>query len=267
MLRGLCVVAMVVDHIAGESPLDALTGGNRFYTSAAEAFIFISGFTMGLVYRPLITWDGLAQGLLRVARRGVTLYLVTVTLTFLIIPVSETLQLPWNQGIDLTDRWALMVSILTLHRTYYLVDIPLLYTIALFVSPLVLVLLSQGYTGVVVGASLALWAAYQLFPEYAGTPWDITGNYLFHFSAWQIFFVIGMVLGWHREAFAERLARVPRRLGLATSAVGFAALIVLYRLTDVTQLVPTDSEQAQDLKLFLLQAVFSKADVRPGRIV
>ncbi len=42
LIRGLCVVIMVIDHVAGESPLYLITGGNRFLTSAAEGFILRS---------------------------------------------------------------------------------------------------------------------------------------------------------------------------------------------------------------------------------
>src|SRR5581483_5784853 len=45
-LRGFCALAMIVDHIGGASWLYALTGGNRFFTSAAEGFIFISGLVV-----------------------------------------------------------------------------------------------------------------------------------------------------------------------------------------------------------------------------
>src|SRR5687767_11168856 len=89
LLRGYCVLAMVVDHIAGRSLLYPLTGGNRFYTSAAEAFIFISGLVMGLVYRRLVERDGLGFSLRRAIERSVTLYLVTITLSLLFIPLSE----------------------------------------------------------------------------------------------------------------------------------------------------------------------------------
>ena len=94
LLRGFCVFAMVVDHIGGPSFLHALTGGNRFYTSAAEAFIFISGLVMGLVYRRLVTRDGLGTSLARAIERAVTLYLLTITLTLIFVPLSEALQLP-----------------------------------------------------------------------------------------------------------------------------------------------------------------------------
>src|SRR5438067_8457816 len=51
LLRGFCIFAMVVDHFGGDSWLYSITGGNRFYVSAAEGFIFISGFILGQAYR------------------------------------------------------------------------------------------------------------------------------------------------------------------------------------------------------------------------
>ena len=49
-LRGIAVLIMVIDHVAGPSPLHLLTGGNGFFVSAAEGFVFISGFLVGIVY-------------------------------------------------------------------------------------------------------------------------------------------------------------------------------------------------------------------------
>ena len=49
LLRGYCVFAMAVDHLDAPTYLYFLTGGNRFFTSAAEGFLFISGLVMGLV--------------------------------------------------------------------------------------------------------------------------------------------------------------------------------------------------------------------------
>src|ERR687884_1394995 len=50
LLRGFAVFAMVVDHFGGRSFLTFLTGGNEFLVSAAEGFVFLSGFVMGMVY-------------------------------------------------------------------------------------------------------------------------------------------------------------------------------------------------------------------------
>src|SRR5215216_6626704 len=49
-LRGFAVFAMVADHLGGASWLYALTGGNRFFVSAAEGFVLIAGLVVGIVY-------------------------------------------------------------------------------------------------------------------------------------------------------------------------------------------------------------------------
>src|SRR5579859_7517233 len=94
LLRGRAVLAMVIDHLAGPSKLYLLTGGNHFYTSAAEGFIFLSGLTVGLVYRRIAQQQGLATAIRRLVERAWTLYVLTVGLTLVMLPVSELLHLP-----------------------------------------------------------------------------------------------------------------------------------------------------------------------------
>ena len=48
---------MVVDHLGG--PTCTPDGGNQFFVSAAEGFIFLSGLLVGLIYGPCVR-DGLA---------------------------------------------------------------------------------------------------------------------------------------------------------------------------------------------------------------
>jgi hypothetical protein len=91
LLRGYFVLAMVVDHVRGPSPLYLLTGGNRFYTSAAEGFILTSGLVAGLVYHHLIERDGMGPSIRKVLIRAGSLYLLTVGLTLLFLPLSELL--------------------------------------------------------------------------------------------------------------------------------------------------------------------------------
>src|SRR5919201_4101088 len=88
-LRGLCVIAMIVDHVAGASWLYAITGGNRFYTSAAEGFVFVSGLVAGRAYTRFIDRDGLGYGLGRLLRRAGQLYLLAIGLTLVVVPASE----------------------------------------------------------------------------------------------------------------------------------------------------------------------------------
>jgi enterochelin esterase-like enzyme len=271
LLRGYFVVAMIIDHVRGQSPLYLLTGGNQFLTSAAEGFILTSGLVAGLVYKRLIERLGLAPSLLKLLARAASLYLLTVGVTLLLLPVSEILYLPWAQGVDLTNPVGVVVSILTLHRTYYLIDVMLLYTVLFIVVPLAFVLLDNGKGWIVLAASWGLWTLYQFFPEYAALPWPIVGNYLFDFSAWQVLFVTGLVLGYYHSRIPT-LGHHATRAALVATGAGTVALIALFYLIDPPlSLTPAafavGSPVYHEVRLWLQDMVFSKLSLRPGRLV
>jgi len=261
-LRGFAAFAMVVDHYGGASFLYFLTGGNRFFVSGAELFIFISGLLVGLVYATRVARDGLAAVQMRLLRRALTLYLVTIGLTYTFIGLSRLAEMPWlPQAEPLTPE--LVVSILTLHRTYYLVDVMLFYTIALALAPLAVVLLVQGSTWVLLGLSAGLWALFQLFPQQAEVPWPIANNEVFRFGAWQVWFYGGMVIGYHKDRLWQLLGRLPRR-PTVLALVGAAVFLVWLRLADpvhLNALAPGGNGQA------LLDLLFDKHFARPGRLV
>ena len=271
LLRGLCVLVMVVDHVAGSSPLYRLTGGNRFFTSAAEGFILTSGLTAGLVYRRIVGRDGLAAATKKSLRRAFDLYLLAVGLALLVAPISELFHLPWAQRLDLARPLDFVVSVLTLHQTYYLADAMLLYTLLLALTPLALLLMERGHTRVVLLVSGLLWLLHQLFPQYASVTWPIAGNYLFTFSAWQFLFFGALALGYNKD----RLPALTRRgqLGLHLLAgLGVVTLIALYvllrlpaeRLPDpLAGLRPVWDTLPSWIELNL----FAKADLGPGRLV
>lgn len=271
LLRGYFVLAMIVDHVRGPSPLYLLTGGNRFYTSAAEGFILTSGLVSGLVYRRLIDREGIGPSLFKILSRAATLYLLTIGVTLLFLPLSELLYLPWAQGVDLSRPLEFVISVLTLHRTYYLIDVMVLYTVLFLVSPLAFILLTRGKTWLLLGGSWLLWALFQFFPDYVALPWPIAGNYLFQFSAWQVLFFTGLALGCHHDRIPALQCR-STRLSLLLAGLGTLALIVLFFIVDTpTEAMPPslaiDSPVRYEIRLWLHEIILAKADLRPGRIV
>src|SRR5260221_12419008 len=98
LLRGFCIFAMVVDHFGGDSWLYAITGGNRFYVSAAEGFIFISGFVMGQAYRTKRDRAGLTAAMVEALRLARTLYIATVPLTLIFQGLSRPADLALCTG-------------------------------------------------------------------------------------------------------------------------------------------------------------------------
>src|SRR5215475_15826270 len=157
LLRGLAVLAMVIDHLGGPSWLHLITGGNRFYTSAAEGFIFLSGLTVGLVYRRIAEREGLSTAMRRILARCWMLYILAVGLTLVMLPVSESLRLPWAVGIDQGTPLQVVWSIISLHQTYYLVDVLALYVLLMLVAPLALLLLCEGRTLILLAATWLIW--------------------------------------------------------------------------------------------------------------
>ena len=271
LLRGFFVLAMIVDHVRGASPLYLLTGGNRFFVSAAEGFILLSGVMAGLIYRRVVARDGFAAAVRKVWARALTLYLLTVGITLVLLPLSELAGLPWARGVDFTHSLDLVMGVLTLHRTYYLADVLLLYTLLFAVMPAALFLMVDGKTWVLVGLSWLVWGLHQFFPNEASATWSIAGNYLFAFSAWQLLFFNGLALGYQRDRIPAPTQRSARRLQIGTG-IAFLGLIALFALLELpatalpSQLAGFVGAFAQ-AQLWIQEFVFGKADLRIGRVV
>jgi hypothetical protein len=262
-LRGFCIFAMVVDHFGGESWLYAITGGNRFYVSAAEGFIFISGFVMGQAYRAKRERFGLIEAMVEALRRARTLYLATAILTVifsaLYLYTDIILWTGRDFGLGIDTMAEIVVGALTLHYTYHGTDILAMYTLLVLVAPMVLLLLSIGRWYWVLFGAWALWLLYQIYPEQAAVPWYIRHGENFPVAAWQVLFITGLVLGFHRGEIGN-LVRHWRRLRVVAVALGIAVTLTLISLF---------SGQAFlfDVDPTVLSETFFKVPLRPWRLV
>ncbi len=262
LLRGFCVFVMIVDHVGGETSwLYVLTGGDHFIVSAAEGFVLVSGFSMGLVHRVTIQRHGVRATLGRVFGRARFLYLLTVLLTMAFASVSFAFATPWSaESTPARSRTDFVLSVLTLHRSYSLTDVLVLYTLLVAMAAPILALLHRGYTGVVLATSFTAWVVFQVSPARVPRLWSITDGG-FPFSAWQLLFVLGLVLGFHRHSL-ERYFTPSRLLALAAGcALAIVAVLALH-LDQRALGLGTGAEPnfAQDVLL-------DKNDARIGRIV
>jgi enterochelin esterase-like enzyme len=272
LIRGFFVLAMVIDHVRSDSPLYLLTGGNRFFTSAAEGFILISGLVTGLVYKRIIQREGMSAGLLKVLKRAFTLYILTVAVTLGFSLFSELTGMHWATGVDFSNPLGFVISVLTLHQTYYLIDVMLLYTVLFLVTPLAFVLLDRGKVWVLLAGSWLLYALYQFFPNIVTLPWPITGNYLFNFSSWQVIFFSALTLGYLQDRLPV-LGRRATRIALLATGAATVLLIIGFVVIDLPDSwlahVFTGQKYVIDpnIRNWLDDYLFSKADVRPGRLI
>lgn len=260
LLRGFAAFAMIVDHVGGrESWLYAVTGGNRFFVSAAEAFVLISGMVLGVVYLGVVERHGIGAALMKALSRAWMLYVVTVLLTLGFASLSSLLGLPWA-AMSEGGVGAFVVAVATLHRTYFLVDVLLMYALLLLIAGPVILLLSQGRWAVVLIGSWLIWGLWQMAPQWSSVFWEIEGNPVFNMSAWQVIFVNGIVIGWHRASIERLFARLPR--AAVTTGLGLAVVTAtaLYAL----QIFRLELLQSSAL---LSTFAFDKPDLVIGRLV
>ncbi|MDE3088244.1 MAG: OpgC domain-containing protein [Chloroflexota bacterium] len=263
MLRGFAVFVMVVDHFGGASWLYLITGNNRFFTSGAEAFVLISGMVVGLVYGNIVRRDGFRAAAVKALQRAWTLYKLTVVMTLLFATVSDLFTLPWAKGVDLGNPFEFIFNVLILHETYYLADIPMMYTVLMALAPVGLWLLYKQHTWLLVLASSLIWVGYQVINTEQIFIWPTIGNTTFHPAAWQLIFFWAMAIGYHRVAIWERLGELPSLAYFSFSALLFFWLLHLYtaEFNTLSRLYP-----GIDMNAYVAE-LFSKSAVAPGRIL
>jgi hypothetical protein len=250
---------MIADHIGGErSWLYVLTGGDSFFVSVAEGFVFISGLLMGMIYAQVIARHGLKAALLKCLHRAWTLYLLTITLTLTFAALSLQMGLEWTPQVTSATWLDFVLSVVTLQRTLHLTDVPLLYTLLVLAAMPVLVLLASGHTRVVLAGTWGLWTLWQFAPQYAQFPWPIAGNQIFNFSAWQALFITAMVIGYHRQRLEPCLMHLSPHVVLGLSGALVAGAIILYAMSDY----PLLGQYA-----VLVDPLFGKIDLRFGRLL
>lgn len=214
VLRGIMLLVMAADHF-GEpifQHLYELAG----YVSAAEGFVFLSGMLVAVVYSRYYAAGGwvLEQ---RVWQRAKVIYLyhVVVLLAVFVFTVATVWSGAYWQSfateMQVEPLRALFSGLLLVYQPPML-DILPMYVLLMLLAPLPLrMMLRFGNTGVllVVLGSVGLWWAAQYGGGYAllGLVPDALAIRVgaFDYMAWQLIFVLGMVLGFLRFSGQARL--------------------------------------------------------------
>jgi enterochelin esterase-like enzyme len=265
LLRGFAVFAMVVDHIGGHSWLYAATGGNRFFVSAAEAFVFISGVMVGMVYGGRAREFGVRGVLPKLLHRAWLLYVLAVWLAIATALIATVFALP-GAAILARSPAHFVWNVVTLRQTFYLVDVMLLYCFLMLLSPLALYALLRGRWWLALLVSWSLWTAYQFFPSQLQLPWPIVGNSVFKLATWQILFFNGLLIGFYRDRLGRRIpARRSPRLSsdlLIIPLTALFAVMIWLHLTNASILSRLTSQDTAEL----LDDWFDKSALPPARL-
>jgi hypothetical protein len=261
LLRGYFLVVMVVDHLHSfPSLFEPLTGRGHMWASAAEGFFAISGCLVGLLRGGEVRGGRIAEVTSKLVRRAALLYLWSVSLTLAYTLAGRLMANPPTVTLEISGDppLRLLVRALCLRYTYGFADMLPIYALFLALAPLALLLLSGGFTTLVLATSLAFWAGGLLMPlplRFTGTP--------FPEMSWQVCFFPALVVGYHAAEVREHWTGLSERtrtlvvLGLCSAALAFGYLSWLDRYRDA--LWPDHAT--------LLHFLFGKTRVGPGRIV
>jgi hypothetical protein len=94
--RGAVLIAILIDHIPG-NPLENWTPRNFGLSDSAEAFVFLSGLSLGLVYLPRASRFGIEPVAGGCLKRALKLYGVHIALTLAALVVFGAAY--WMSGV------------------------------------------------------------------------------------------------------------------------------------------------------------------------
>jgi hypothetical protein len=239
LIRGVGILMIAVDHLAGVVVRLELPGTvNPFlswtrlgWSSAAEFFVFFSGYLIGVVYLQTLRQRGLGMTYARAVHRCWQIYaanVLTLCVVLLLLHDGVFANPQLERFVSLSalgegDASVGLVRFLALQSAPTFFEILQLYVIFLLVAPLVLLVARRSAVAVMAG-SVALWLAVQFDPSFNLSRWN------FNPYAWQLVFVLGMVVGmggWFGKLRAMTFRWTSRRaLLIGTGALLSIALLI-----------------------------------------
>lgn len=273
--RGVALLFIFVDHIPS-NVLSNFTLHNVGFSDAAEVFIFISGYTAGLVYGRIFERDGPLRGTLRVWHRVWQLYMAHIFMFVLYIAlVSYTIQTFSNPmyseemhvGDFLSEPHVTIIRALTLEFQPTFLDILPLYIALLGFFPLLLLAVRRHWL-LALAPAVILYAVVQGVVQGVDVPrlpaHAEGGTWFFNPFAWQLLFTIGALCG-HPEVGGRGL--LPQnKLG---SKLLLATAVVIVAFGAAVNLSWTLHRHYEPMPALLLGTFFpfSKTDLAPLRLV
>lgn len=199
--RGLILVFIFVNHIPGNL-IEHVTPRNFGFSDSTEAFIFISGLSVALVYAPRLPQGDFFGVVKRCFKRAFDLYRMHLLLTAGAIvlfsvgyELSEEIGLIEEHGRNtvFADTARGITGIILLgHQLGYFNILPL-YIALMFWAPMVLIL-ARIHVGLALGVSGGIYvlARMGLLTLHS---WPEPGTWFFNPFAWQLLFTLGIVTG------------------------------------------------------------------------
>ena len=221
VLRGWFIISMTIAHLSAESIADKVTHA-AVWIDGAIGFVTLSGLVLGLVYRRTSDRTGRIP-FRKVLRRARLLYGIQVVVLVLALAVrssgSRFDDVPHPESIG---GWAGALWLAaTLRLPAANLDVLPMYVLFLLAAVPALHLLSRSRARLLLLLSLAVYGFATVFPELA-----IPSGVHFNWGAWQLPFMLGLMVGWFWDELRVAALLRSRRSVLLSATVAGACLLV-----------------------------------------
>jgi len=231
VLRGGFIVLMMGSHLGANSTVNGLLHLERWAT-AASGFVFLAGLVLGMVSRKRLGREGPRGAHGPLLRRALKLWAVHLGLMgglFALRQLTGLFEVPAVADVGGWGSALWQMATLRLQSNELMNILPL-YVVLLAAAPLAVEACRRGWPVLVLGPSLALYAAAQAHPELLRLTGPASGPQVFSLAAWQFIFFLGFVLGWFRDALTARVWAGHRRWLVPVGFAVYGALFLFAQL-------------------------------------
>lgn len=291
LFRGWLICTVVITHTELAGPYSYVTLNAIGAVTGAEGFVMLSGVVLGMVHASQVARLGEWPAAVLRLRRARKIYLVALVVTVLVFVLGRVPGLDATVVTTFTDRgtglggaaargqvydlyvnarhlfdypppWFAVRELLTLDMGPWVLNVLGLFVVMTAIVPLLMVLLTRGLWWVVLALS---WAAY-VYGTVTDVHW-LPSQFedVFPLLIWQIAFVHGLVLGYHRHQVVRALTTRPGKLVCALLITAYAVVLGWLWLAHrgVVPLGPF----SPDTYAGLYHRYYVRVDLQPGRLV
>jgi hypothetical protein len=239
LLRGICIAGMVIWHLLSD---DSFPRWFSFpiiqsFNFVAEGFILLAGIGVGLGFQ---RQEGASTIWHLYLVRAVKMLLLHYGIVFGLIAWFTLNHISLPEKYD-GSPWTLLQGVLSLEFQPYLGDILSIFVFLFASVPfLFLIYKAIGSLGLL-ALSVGLYSAAVLHPSLP----TLNRSGAFHFDAWQLYFVLGIILGTNYEPVIQYAKR-------HWQAVGFGALLVFVLAVPLRFALKSNQPVAESIPDWLL---------------
>ena len=231
--RGFALVTIFINHVPGIY-YGRFTHRNFSISDSAELFVFLAGWSLGLLAGGRSLGNGAGPLAFRLGGRAIQIYAAHILISGLALAMlaatayfmDNALVLQWhNAAAFFQDPARVQMGIVLLTHQLGYFDILPLYVVLMLAAP-VFVLIDRFAKPLLVPLSLALYL-FSLTVPFTARAWPVQGQWFFNPFAWQAIFVLGFVLS--RDAGLGCVVRRNIRwIRYASAPIVIAAALVVW---------------------------------------